>query len=168
MTPNTNSNCSLLKLLYFFFSVWSQSCLVTLVHWQIFENKIHNAPCLWSLSNCPCAVCFVRPVRTLHQRGSAVPGPSGQHGGGHSLCGGRSDQQLSSAPQLWQGDQREAEDVAFLSGEKQMELFSSKEIMYMLVLQSISFVCWVPNNVNLLRKAQGWEWVCKWWEEIWT
>lgn len=54
---------------------------------------------------------------TVHQRWTALPGSSGKHGGRHSLRRGRSDQQRPSAPQLRQGDQREADDLAFFSGE---------------------------------------------------
>ena len=84
------------------------------------RNSKHHLACLWpplhTVEYVPSP--FFASAGTLHQRGSAVPGPTGQHRGGHSLRGGWPDRQLSSAPQLWQGDQREAEDVAFLSGEK--------------------------------------------------
>lgn len=60
---------------------------------------------------------FVPTAGTVHQRWTALPGSSGKHGGRHSLRRRRSNQQRPSAPQLRQGDQREADDVAFFSGE---------------------------------------------------
>lgn len=68
------------------------------------------------------AACLCPPppptAGTLHQGGPAVPGASGQHRRGHPLRGGRSGQQLPAAPELWQGERREAEDVELLSGEE--------------------------------------------------
>jgi len=92
--------------------------------WQTFGWGAEQETCLWYVAYRllrECRLCVFASARTLHQRGSAVPGTSGQHRGRHSLRGGRSGRQLSSAPQLWQGDQREAKDMAFLSGEKTKE-----------------------------------------------
>lgn len=69
---------------------------------------------------------------TLHQRGTALPGSSGKHAGRHSLRGRRPAQQLPSAHQLWEVDQHEADDVAFLSSENiqaPKSLFTVRELI---------------------------------------
>lgn len=110
---------------------------------------------------CVPSLCFPS-AGTLHQRGTALPGSSGKHRGGHSLRGGWSDQQLPAAPQLWQGDQREAEDMAFLAGEEYSMwnfMFVHKKRLFVLF-----FVRAKSCKIDVkIREKQTWEWTFTLW-----
>lgn len=92
---------------------------------------------------------------TVHQRRTALPGSSGKHGGRHSLRRGRSDQQRPSAPQLRQGDQREADDLAFFSGEdnSSVQTVDDPSAAWRTHRHRVSLPA--PQNESIINQATG-------------